>query len=230
MVGIVRTSVKIPVVQQILSANDAVAAENRRLLAEKAVFALNLMASPGAGKTSLILATAARLPAHVRPGVIEGDLASSIDADLIATKGVPVVQINTGGGCHLDAPMVRSALTRLPLDQIDLLFVENVGNLVCPANFALGTAANVVVASVSEGHDKPYKYPGMFAAADVVVLNKSDLMDIFEFDLEFFRRGLTMVNPHAPLLPLSCKSGAGVDAWLEWLSAGLYASGMRMSE
>ncbi|PKO23116.1 MAG: hydrogenase accessory protein HypB [Chloroflexi bacterium HGW-Chloroflexi-1] len=214
---------KIPVVSQILSANDQVAAENRAQLDAAGVFVLNLMASPGAGKTSLILATAERLPDHIRPGVIEGDLASSIDADTIAAHGIPVVQINTGGNCHLDAPMVRSALPHLPLTALDLLFIENVGNLICPAEFALGADLAVVVASVSEGHDKPYKYPGMFAAADVVLLNKADLSEVFEFDLDYFKRGLAMVNPGVPFFVLSCRTGSSVDAWVAWLVARLLA-------
>lgn len=212
---------KIAVVREILSENDRVAAENRAALDRAGAFALNLMASPGAGKTSLILATARRLPAGLRPGVIEGDLASRIDADLIASRGIPVTQINTGGSCHLDAPMLRAALPELPLGQIDLLFVENVGNLVCTAEFALGAHLAVVVASAPEGHDKPYKYPGMFAAADVVVLNKSDLLDVFDFDLASFRRGIEMLNPGVPLFPVSCRSGAGLDAWVDWLVARL---------
>ncbi len=207
----------IPVLQHILSANDEIAAENRALFRRYGILALNLMASPGAGKTSVILATAARLPAAIRPGVIEGDLASRIDADAIDARGIPVVQINTGGGCHLDAPMIRSALPDLPLAEITLLLIENVGNLVCPANFALGAGLNVVIGSVSEGHDKPYKYPGMFAAADVVLLNKADLIDLFDFDLAFFERGLRMVNEQAPVFVLSCKSGRGLGAWLEWV-------------
>lgn len=211
---------KIPVVKQILSANDAIADRNREILAEAGIFGLNLMASPGAGKTSLIMATLDRLPPDQRPGVIEGDLAASIDADKIAARGVPVVQINTGGGCHLDAPMIQSALASLPLDEIDLLFVENVGNLVCPADFALGTHRNVVVASVPEGSDKPYKYPGMFAAAHAVVLNKADMIDVFEFDVDYFHRGLEMVNPGVPLFVLSCKTGAGMEAWMDWLQKG----------
>jgi hydrogenase nickel incorporation protein HypB len=208
---------KIQVAQAILSANDQVAAENRTVLDAAGVLAVNLMASPGAGKTSLILATAQRLPRTICPGVIEGDLASRIDADTIAARGIPVTQINTGGGCHLDAPMIRTALPDLPLDVIDLLFVENVGNLVCPANFALGAHIAVVVASAPEGHDKPYKYPGMFAAADAVVLNKADLLAVFEFDLATFRRGVAMVNPHAPVFVVSCRSGDGMDEWMIWL-------------
>ncbi len=207
----------IPVIKDILSANDQVALENRSIFDQSGIFTLNLMASPGAGKTSTILATTEHLPPTIRSGVIEGDLASSIDADTIAARGIPVVQINTGGGCHLDAPMIKAALPSLPLDEIDLMFVENVGNLVCPANFNLGSDLNVVVASVPEGHDKPYKYPGMFAVADVVLLNKADMIEVFEFDVDYFRRGLEMVNADAPLFVLSCRSGEGVGAWVAWL-------------
>jgi hydrogenase nickel incorporation protein HypB len=208
---------EISVERQILSANDQVAAENRAAFERAGVFALNLMASPGAGKTSLILATIARLPADCRPAVIEGDLASNIDADKVAAHGIPVVQINTGGNCHLDAQMIRSALPGLPTGQYQLLFIENVGNLVCPAEFDLGADLAVVVASAPEGHDKPYKYPGMFAKADVVLLNKADLLDVFDFDLEYFRRGVTMVNPNAPVFVVSCRTGMGLDAWANWL-------------
>ncbi len=211
---------KIPVEQQILSANDEVARANRQVFAAAGIRVLNLMASPGAGKTSIILATVARLPAHLRSGVIEGDLASRIDADRIASHGIPVVQINTGGGCHLDAPMIRDVLPQLPLPDLHLLFIENVGNLVCPANFALGADINVVIGSTPEGHDKPYKYPGMFASADVVLLNKFDLAEVFEFDMEAYRRGIDMVNPGVPFFPLSCRSGQGVDAWVQWLIDG----------
>ncbi len=210
---------RVSVVKEIMSANDQVAAENRGAFDEAGVFAINVMGSPGAGKTSLILATAGCLPPEVRPGVIEGDLASTIDSDAIAARGIPVVQINTGGNCHLDAPMIRTALPHLPLADLDLLFVENVGNLVCPANFALGADVAVVVASVPEGFDKPYKYPGMFAAADAVVLNKADLIDVFEFNLDFFRRGVAMVNPDAPIFEVSCRTGAGIAGWVEWLLA-----------
>jgi len=212
---------RVPVVRDILSANDQIARENRDTFATTETFVVNLMASPGAGKTSLILATAARLPQDVRPGVIEGDLASRIDADTVASHGIPVIQINTGGNCHLDAPMIRAALGELPLPDIDLLFIENVGNLVCPAEFDLGADLAVVVASAPEGHDKPYKYPGMFAAADVVLLNKADVAPVFDFDLDFFRRGVQMVNSSAPLFVVSCKTGAGMDDWVAWLLARL---------
>jgi hydrogenase nickel incorporation protein HypB len=210
---------KVEVVQAILSDNDALAAENRAALDGAGVLGVNIMASPGAGKTSVILATAARLPADVPLGVIEGDLASSIDAETIAAKGIAVVQINTGGGCHLDAPMIRSGLERLPLAALRLLMVENVGNLVCPANFQLGTHVNVVIASAPEGHDKPYKYPGMFGAADVILLNKAELRPVFDFDMESFTAGIRMVNPGAPIIPVSCRTGEGLDAWIDWLLA-----------
>lgn len=210
---------KIPVIRNILSANDQVAQENRAAFRAARTFALNLMASPGAGKTSLILATVARLPAGIRPGVIEGDLASRLDAEKVTEHGIPVVQINTGGNCHLDAPMVRTALAELPLAEIDLLFIENVGNLVCPAEFALGADRAVVVASTPEGHDKPYKYPNMFAAADAVVLNKADVRAVFDFDLDYFRRGVAMVNEKAPVFVVSCRTGEGLEAWMAWLTA-----------
>jgi hydrogenase nickel incorporation protein HypB len=208
---------KVPVVKQILKANDSVAVENARLFEEQGIRLLNVMASPGAGKTSTILATCDRLPDSLRPAVIEGDVASSIDADRIAERGIPVVQINTGGNCHLDAPMVRSALPHFDLADIDVLFVENVGNLICPSNYTLGNDTSVVVASVPEGHDKPHKYPGIFARADVVLVNKWDMAEVFDFDLDFFTRGVRMVNPHAPILPVSCRSGEGLDAWVRWL-------------
>ncbi len=208
---------QVSVVKQILNANDLIAAENRTVFDTAGILAVNLMASPGAGKTSLILATAARLPAAVSPGVIEGDLASSIDAEKVAAASIPVVQINTGGNCHLDAPMIRSALPKLPLADINLLLIENVGNLVCPAEFDLGAHLAVVVGSAPEGHDKPYKYPGMYAAADAVLLNKADLLSVFDFDLDFFRRGVAMVNPDAPLFVVSCRTGEGVQAWVDWL-------------
>lgn len=210
---------KIPVVQQILSANDAIAAENRAALDEAGALGVNVMASPGAGKTSLILATARRLPDGLRLAVIEGDVAGRIDADAMAAAGIPVVQINTGGGCHLDAPMVRSALPHLLPAGVDVLMIENVGNLICPAEFALGAHLNLVVASTAEGHDKPYKYPGMFAAADVVALNKSDVAAVFDFDLEVFQRGVRMVNPQAPIFLISCRTGEGLGAWIAWLAA-----------
>jgi hydrogenase nickel incorporation protein HypB len=146
-------------------------------------------------------------------------VASSIDADTIAARNIPVVQINTGGNCHLDAPQIRAALPHLPLNDIDLLCIENVGNLICPAGFALGADLSIVVASVPEGHDKPYKYPGIFTSVDAVVLNKADMIDVFEFDLDNFRRGVEMlVQPGVPLFVVSCRTGEGMDAWAAWLA------------
>jgi hydrogenase nickel incorporation protein HypB len=175
------------------------------------------MASPGAGKTSLILGSIAALQGRLRVGVIEGDVAGRVDADKVAETGTPVVQINTGGGCHLDAPQVQSALQQLPLDGIDLLFIENVGNLICPTDFALGEHVNMMIANVPEGHDKPIKYPGMFTVVDALVLNKIDLMPYLDFDLDAFRTAVRALNAHAPIFELSCKTGQGLDAWAAWL-------------
>ena len=210
---------KVPVVRDILSANERLAQENRRLLAGRHICAVNLMASPGAGKTSLILRTAELLGSRLRFGVIEGDIASRVDADRVAAAGIPVVQINTGGTCHLDAPMVGAALEQLPLDGIDLLFIENVGNLICPVEFGLGEQARVLVASIPEGDDKPYKYPAIFEAVDAVVLNKIDLAPYVAFDREAFRRLVAGLNPDAPLFAVSCTSGEGLEAWADWLMA-----------
>ena len=208
----------LPVVEQILSANDQIALENRRLLDEHGIVAVNVMASPGAGKTSLILRSVEALRGHLRVGVIEGDLASRVDADKVAETGTPVGQINTGGGCHLDAPQVQGALEQLPLDDIDLLFIENVGNLVCPTGFALGEHLKLVIANVPEGHDKPIKYPGIFAVTDVLVLNKIDLLPYLDFDLDAFETAVHAVNAKAPIFQISCKTGEGIEAWVQWLS------------
>lgn len=215
---------KVPVVKEVLKANDQVAAENRERFDREGVRVVNVMASPGAGKTSLILATTSRLPAGLRPGVIEGDVASSIDADRISERGIPVVQINTGGNCHLDAPMVRTAMPHLDLGSIEVLFIENVGNLICPANYKLGQDLNLVVGSVPEGYDKPFKYPGMFTGADVVVLNKDDLTEVFEFDHAEYVRGIRMVNADVPIFRVSCRTGEGLDRWLGWLTSRLSAA------
>ena len=209
----------LPVVEKILSANDLVALENRKLLDKHGVLTVNVMASPGAGKTSLILRTIAALRGRLRAGVIEGDVAGHVDADKVAETGTPVVQINTGGGCHLDAPQVQSALKQLPLEQIDLLFIENVGNLICPTGFALGEHLNMMIANVPEGHDKPIKYPGMFAEVDALVLNKIDLMPYIDFDLEAFRTAVKALNADAPQFEVSCKTGEGIEGWAEWLLA-----------
>ncbi len=209
----------LPVVEKILSANDRIALENRKLLDDHRVLAVNVMASPGAGKTSLILRSIEALRGHLRVGVIEGDVAGHVDADKVAETGTPVVQINTGGGCHLDAPQVQTALKQLPLDEIDLLFIENVGNLVCPTGFALGEHVNMMIANVPEGHDKPIKYPGMFTVVDALVLNKIDLMPYLDFDREAFRTAVRALNADAPLFEVSCKTGEGLAGWVEWLLA-----------
>ncbi|MBP8864667.1 MAG: hydrogenase nickel incorporation protein HypB, partial [Anaerolineae bacterium] len=179
------------------------------------------MSSPGAGKTTLLLATIAALRERFRIGVIEGDTASQVDAEIIAATGTPVVQINTGGGCHLDAPMVHSALHALPLDALDVAFIENVGNLICPVSFDLGQDYRVALLSVPEGHDKPYKYPAIFEAVDVVVVTKTDLMPYLDFDLPKFTELVWGLNPAASVLPLSAKTGEGMAAWLAWVEARL---------
>ena len=207
----------IKIVENISRANERIAAQNRELLDAHRVLTVNLMASPGAGKTSLIMRTIEALRGRLRVGAVEGDTASQVDAERVATTGVPVVQINTGGGCHLDANMVRPALAELPLDEIDLLFIENVGNLVCPAGVALGEHANVLIASVPEGDDKPYKYPGIFVAVDAIVLNKVDLLPYLDFDLDAFRELVHGLNSQARIFPVSCKTGEGITAWTEWL-------------
>lgn len=210
---------KIPIVENILSANERLADENRRMLAEKGVLVVNVMSSPGAGKTSLILRTIEALREQMRIGVIEGDVASRVDADTIEQLGVPVVQINTGGTCHLDANMIRGSLDRLPLDDLDLLLIENVGNLICPTDFALGEALKVMIPSVPEGDDKPYKYPAMFAAVDAIVVNKVDLLPYVEFDLEGFRKLVVGLNSNVEVFEVSCKTGEGIEAWTEWLAS-----------
>jgi hydrogenase nickel incorporation protein HypB len=208
---------RVSVVENILSANDRLAAVNRERLDTAGVFGINLMASPGAGKTSLITRTVEALRDELRIGVVDGDIATTLDADRIAELGVPAVQINTGGTCHLDAVMLQGALPQLSLEELDLLIVENVGNLVCPASFDLGVHRNILIASVPEGDDKPYKYPVMYRGVDVVLLNKIDVLDAFDFDMDYFRRGVEALNPGLTFLPLSCKTGDGVGSWLTWL-------------
>lgn len=210
-------AVRVSVVEQILSANDQLAGANRARLDAAGVFALNVMASPGAGKTSLIMRTVEALRGGFRIGAVDGDIATTIDADRIAALGVPAVQINTGGACHLDAAMLQRALPELPLEALDLLIVENVGNLVCPASFKLGVHRSILIASVPEGDDKPYKYPVMYRGVDGLVLNKMDVLAAFDFDVDYFRRGVEALNPGLAFFPLSCKTGEGLEAWLTWL-------------
>lgn len=214
---------KVPVVEEILSANDRVALQNRARFDGAQVFAINLMASPGAGKTSLIMATIRALEGELRIAAVDGDVASTIDADKVAALGVPAVQINTGGACHLDAPMLQGALPQLPLEALGLVIVENVGNLICPTGFRLGVHRNVLIASVPEGDDKPYKYPGMYQGVDAMLLNKMDVLDAFDFDMAYFRQGVEILNPGLAFFPVSCKTGEGLDVWLAWLRAEIEA-------
>lgn len=200
----------------ILSANDMLAQQIRSRLDEAGVFAINLMASPGGGKTSLIVRTVEALKGEISIAAVDGDVVP-VDVEKIAAQGIPVELINTGGSCHLDANMLAEALPRLDLPSADLLIIENVGNLVCPANFALGAHANVVIASVPEGADKPYKYPGMFRGAGVLLLNKIDYLAVEAFDVEYFRRGVEALNPGVAFFPISCRTGEGLEDWYGWL-------------
>lgn len=212
----------IPVRKAVLAHNDAEAAENARVFGERHVRGINVMASPGAGKTSLILALATRLPAGLQPLVIEGDVASSIDTEKVAAAGIPVHQINTDGDCHLDAGSVRKAFDALPrVEGHGLLFIENIGNLICPAEFDLGEDIRLVIASVPEGDDKPLKYPAIFALADVIVLNKTDLLGHVEFSRDRFEAGVRAVNGQAPIFDVSCRGVTnGLEALLDWLVPG----------
>ena len=209
---------RISVVENILNANDRLAAENYARLEAAGVFSINIIASPGAGKTSLIEKTLPLLKGKLRVATVDGDIATSIDADRAAAAGAgAAIQINTGGDCHLDAVMLRGALDQLDLAQFDLLIVENVGNLVCPANFKLGTHMTVLVASVPEGDDKPYKYPGTYRGVDALVINKIDLLPYVEFRMDYFKQGVQVLNPNVTTCPLSCRTGAGLEEWVEWL-------------
>jgi len=208
---------RIPVVENILSANDRIADRNRQMLDQLGLYAINIMASPGAGKTSFIIKMLDALKGRLKLGVIEGDLATSIDAEKALAAGLPAVQINTGGGCHLDAVMLADALPALPLEDLDLVLVENVGNLVCPANFQIGTHLNVLIASIPEGDDKPYKYPSMYRGMQVLIINKIDLLPYVPFDMEYFKRGVEVLNPGVAIFPVSCKTGENMEAWVDWL-------------
>ncbi len=202
----------------ILDRNERLAAENRALFDASGVFVLDLMASPGAGKTSTILATIEALRDRYRIAVIEGDIASKVDAEKVKAHGIPAVQINTGGACHLESDMIRRAVETLDLDALDLVIIENVGNLVCPTEFNLGEHAKVMILSVPEGHDKPYKYPGIFQISEAIILNKVDTMPVFDFDDAEFSGVVRSLNPKAPLFRLSATTGEGVAAWAEWLA------------
>jgi len=209
--------VDIKILKDILSANDQIAERNRALLQKQKVFAVNIMSSPGAGKTSLILETIRTLKKKTRIGVIEGDISSTIDAEKVKKEKVPVLQINTGGECHLDAAMVNRALENMPLEKIDLLFVENVGNLVCPGEFKLGEDRKVLIVSAPEGDDKIFKYPLLFHLADAVVLNKVDLLPYTTFDIGAFSKALKGLNQKARFFQVSCTTHEGIEDWTDWV-------------
>jgi len=211
----------ITVKDNILKANREKAEINRKLLNSHHTVMINMMSSSGSGKTSLIARTINRLTDKYRIAVIEGNVAPSIDADKIAQQNVPAIQINTGGGCHLDAQMIRKALDTMDLDRIDLIFIENVGNLVCTADFDLGAHRNVVILSICEGDDKPYKYPVMFVEADVVLVNKIDVLPYFDFKLHTFPEIINGLNPSAKVFPVSAKTGEGLNRWFSWMEETL---------
>jgi hydrogenase nickel incorporation protein HypB len=216
-----RTPVKKVVVENVLDANDTLAAANRDAFDRTGTYAINMMSSPGAGKTALLERTLERLRGRLRLGVLEGDVQTTLDAQRLSRFHIPLIQVNTdpgfGGECHLDANMVRSGLGELPLDDIDILIIENVGNLVCPAEFRVGEDVRVMVYSVTEGEEKPLKYPLMFRSADLVLVNKVDLLEHLDFDLEEFLDNLDTVNPGVRRILTSARTGQGVDEWCDWL-------------
>lgn len=208
----------IEVKEEILADNEAVAHSVRATLSRHGIVMVNIMASPGGGKTSLIIETIRRLRGRIKIAVIEGDIDSSVDAERMAAEGTSVVQIRTGGACHLDAPMVEAALREMNLGACDLIFVENIGNLVCPAEFDIGAGLAVMITSVPEGDDKPLKYPLMFSVADAVVVNKVDYLPDEGFQLPRLEERVRKLNPRASIFPLSCRTGTGLDAWVLWLT------------
>jgi hydrogenase nickel incorporation protein HypB len=212
----------IQIVENILANNDDLASLNRQRFDEAGVLTINVMASPGAGKTSLIVRTIDALRGQARVGVIEGDIAGSIDGERVLEAGAAgAVQINTGGSCHLEASMLQRSLDYLDLPALDVVFIENVGNLVCPTHWALGERVKLCILSAPEGHDKPVKYPQLFAASDVIVLNKVDLIDFVDFDRDFFYDSLRALNQDAPVFEISCRTGEGITAWAEWVLRAL---------
>lgn len=208
---------KVKVVTRILEANNRIAEENRRLFDEANLFVINLMGAPGAGKTSLLENTITRLKDKLRIGVIEGDIVGTDDAERINNTGAHVVQINTGGTCHLDANMINEVLTDIPLRDLDILIIENVGNLVCPAEFRVGEDMKVMVLGVSEGHDKPLKYPLMFKESSVMIINKIDLLPYMDVDIDKIKNDALSLNPSLRIFEVSCRNGDGLDVWTEWL-------------
>ena len=212
--------------EDILGASKEKARRNQEKLDNHGILSINVMSSPGAGKTSLILQTINRLKGKIRIGVIEGDVASSIDADKIHQEEVPVIQINIPGGCHLDANMIENALENLPLEDIDLLLIENVGNLICPAEFALGEHKKVLISSIPEGDDKPFKYPLMFTEVDLVLVNKIDLLPYLKFDTDAFSQAVKGMNERVEIFQISCATGQGIEQWASWLLTQMRAGGI----
>ena len=212
---------EVKVVKNILEANEVIASQNKRLFAEKGVYVLNLMGSPGAGKTTLLERTIKNLKDTIKIAVIEGDIETSRDAERIAAHGVPALQINTGGACHLDGNMVRKGIEEFDLEQFELLIVENVGNLVCPAEFKIGEDDKAMIISVTEGDDKPLKYPLMFQVSSVLLLNKIDLLPYLDFDVERFQSDALKINPKLRILQISCKTGEGLSDWMNWIEERL---------
>jgi hydrogenase nickel incorporation protein HypB len=208
---------KVTIAQNILAANDTIAWEIQQSLSARSIRTINVMSSPGAGKTTLLERTIERLRGQLGIGVIEGDIETSTDAERIEAAGAETVQINTRGACHLEAHMIRAALAEIDLDRIDLLFIENIGNLVCPSAWNLGENLRVVVVSTTEGDDKPVKYPQMFAVSQVMIVNKLDLLPYVDYDLEKVKRQALAINPYLRIFELSCRTGAGLDTWCEWL-------------
>ena len=210
---------KVKVVTNILEANDRIAADNRKVFDEAGVYVINLMSGPGAGKTSLLERTIKELSGKLKIGVIEGDIAGTDDAQRIESLGAPVVQINTGGACHLDANMITEVMYDLPLKDLDLLIIENVGNLVCPAEFKVGENMKVMLLSIAEGHDKPLKYPLMFQESSALVLNKIDLLPYTNADLSKIKKDSLSLNPKLKIFEVSCKTGEGIRGWTDWLQS-----------
>lgn len=210
--------IKIQVLNNILEFNDSFAAENHSLFEEHRIYAVNLMSSPGAGKTSLLERTIEKMGSE-RIAVIEGDMQTTRDSERLARFGIPIVQINTGAACHLDGPMIRNALKELELDQIRLLFIENVGNLVCPAEFRVGEHTKIAVLSVTEGEDKPLKYPLMFRESSVCIFNKIDLLPHLDYCIDEAIHNACQINPHLKVFRVSCKTGEGLDAWIDWVTS-----------
>jgi hydrogenase nickel incorporation protein HypB len=211
--------VKVKVLTNILEANDRIAADNRKVFDDSRVYVINLMSGPGAGKTSLLERTIKELGSKLKIGVIEGDIAGTDDAQRIESLGAPVVQINTGGACHLDANMITEVMYDLPLKDLDLLIIENVGNLVCPAEFKVGENMKVMLLSVAEGHDKPLKYPLMFQESSALVLNKIDLLPYTNADLGKIKKDSLSLNPKLKIFEVSCKTGEGIRGWTDWLQS-----------